>query len=446
MRASPTGTWQPERVFPPAAEAFAELRRRRRRPKSPTVTFVTAGGTFDPTHPALERGAIVLTTRSAAARLKKSVPVASEVVAVNDGDQVDLQQALTCLRARGHSMILSEGGPTLFASLLASDLVRELFLTISPLLAGRAAHSRLPLVKGIELLPDATAILRLHSVRRHENHLFLRYNFSPQQPSQSRTRRRTLSANRARSSMLGLPEGVRACLFDLDGVLTQTAKVHAAAWKEMFDGFLREFATTRGLPFRPFDPVADYDQYVDGKPRSDGVRSFLAARGIDLPEGKEDDSPAQETVHGLGSRKNEIVLGLIRAEGVEPYEGSVRYVRAAKKAGLRRAVVSSSTNCREVLASAGMEDLFEQRIDGLVVERDHLKGKPSPDTFLAGARALGVEPGQAAVFEDALAGVAAGRAGGFACVVGVDRVGQADELRAHGADVVVRDLAELLDL
>jgi beta-phosphoglucomutase family hydrolase len=242
-----------------------------------------------------------------------------------------------------------------------------------------------------------------------------------------------------------LAHGVRACLFDLDGVLTQTAKVHAAAWKEMFDGFLREQATQGGQPFRPFDPVADYDEYVDGKPRYDGVRSFLAARGIDLPDGEANDPAAEKTVHGLGNRKNEIVLRLIREEGVEPYKGSVQYVRAAREAGLRRAVVSSSTNCREVLATAGIENLFEQRIDGLVAERDHLQGKPAPDTFLAGAKALGVEPRQAAVFEDALAGVAAGRAGGFACVVGVDRVGQADELRAHGADLVVCDLAELLD-
>ena len=245
--------------------------------------------------------------------------------------------------------------------------------------------------------------------------------------------------------MLGLPEGVRACLFDLDGVLTQTAKVHAAAWKKMFDGFLRQRAARAGGPFLPFDPVADYDEYVDGMPRYDGVRSFLASRGIDLPEGGENDPASAQTVHGLGNRKNEIVLRLIHEQGVEAYEGSVRYVRAAREAGLRRAVVSSSSNCREVLVAAGIEDLFEQRIDGIVAERDHLKGKPAPDTFLAGARALGVAPGQAAVFEDALAGVAAGRAGGFASVVGVDRVGQADELRAHGADLVVSDLAELLD-
>lgn len=245
--------------------------------------------------------------------------------------------------------------------------------------------------------------------------------------------------------MLGLPDVVSACLFDLDGVLTQTAKVHAAAWKEMFDGFLHDRAAKDGEPFQAFDPVADYDDYVDGKPRSDGVRSFLAARGIDLPEGEKTDPVAAVTVAGLGNRKNEIVLRMIRKQGVEAYDGSVRYVRAVRQAGLRRAVVSSSSNCREVLVAAGIEDLFEQRIDGVVAAREHLKGKPAPDSFLAGARALGVAPSQAAVFEDALAGVAAGRAGAFAWVVGVDRVGQADALRQHGADIVVADLAELLD-
>ena len=245
--------------------------------------------------------------------------------------------------------------------------------------------------------------------------------------------------------MLGLPDRVGACLFDLDGVLTQTAKVHAVAWKEMFDAVLRERAARGGEPFLPFDLVADYDEYVDGKPRYDGVRAFLTARGIDLPEGEESDPADVDTVMGLGNRKNEIVLRMIRGQGVATYDGSVRYVRAARQAGLRRGVVSSSTNCREVLVAAGIEELFEQRIDGVVAERDHLRGKPAPDTFLAGARALGVAPGQAAIFEDALAGVAAGRAGGFACVVGVDRVGQAGKLREHGADVVVSDLVELLD-
>jgi len=245
--------------------------------------------------------------------------------------------------------------------------------------------------------------------------------------------------------MLGLPNAIRACLFDLDGVLTQTAKIHAAAWKEVFDAFLRERAAQTGESFEPFDPVADYDEYVDGKPRYDGVRSFLAARGIALPEGTPDDPPDAATVHGLGNRKNELVLAMIERQGVEVYEGSVRYVRAVRDAGLGRAVVTSSANADEVLAAAGIDDLFDVRIDGVVAAREHLEGKPAPDTFLAAARALEVAPDRAAVFEDALAGVAAGRAGRFGLVVGVDRVGQADELREHGADVVVGDLSELLE-
>jgi beta-phosphoglucomutase family hydrolase len=242
----------------------------------------------------------------------------------------------------------------------------------------------------------------------------------------------------------GLPEDVTACLFDLDGVLTQTAKVHAAAWKQMFDDYLRERAERTGRPFMPFDEVADYDEYVDGKPRYDGVRSFLASRGIELPEGSPSDPPGTETVRGLGDRKNELVLKLIHDQGVQPYEGSVRYVRAVRDAGLARGVVSSSANCRDVLEAAGIADLFDQVVDGVVAEREHLKGKPAPDTYLAGARALGVEPRRAAVFEDALAGVTAGRSGGFGFVVAVDRTGQAGALREHGADVVVADLAELL--
>ena len=246
-------------------------------------------------------------------------------------------------------------------------------------------------------------------------------------------------------AVIGLPDSVRACLFDLDGVLTRTATVHAAAWKEMFDGYLRERAARTGEEFVSFDPVADYARYVDGKPRYDGVRSFLAARGIELPEGEPDDPPGAETICGLGNRKNEIVLRMIREEGVDVYEGSVRYLEAARDTGLRRAVVSSSANTREVLVAAGIEEFFEARIDGVVARREGLKGKPAPDTFLAGARALGVAPGEAAVFEDALAGVAAGRAGGFACVVGVDRAGQAEALREHGASIVVSDLSELLE-
>lgn len=245
--------------------------------------------------------------------------------------------------------------------------------------------------------------------------------------------------------VLGLPDGVQGCLFDLDGVLTKTALIHDAAWKEMFDEFLRDRAGRAGQPFVPFDPVRDYDTYVDGKPRADGTRSFLASRGIELPEGDPADPPGAQTVIGLGNRKNEIVLRLMRTGGVRVYDGSVRYVKAVRDAGLSRAVVSSSANCAEVLAAAGISDLFDARIDGLVARRDHLRGKPAPDTFLAGARALGLEPARAAVFEDALAGVEAGRAGGFGLVVGVDRVGQAVLLAEHGADVVVSDLAELAD-
>jgi beta-phosphoglucomutase family hydrolase len=245
--------------------------------------------------------------------------------------------------------------------------------------------------------------------------------------------------------VLGLPAQVTACLFDLDGVLTQTAKVHAAAWKQMFDDYLKGRAESRGEEFVPFDEVRDYDEYVDGKPRYEGVRSFLSSRGIELPQGTPDDPGDAETIDGLGNRKNQLVLAMIHERGVEPYDGSVRYVHAVRDAGLKRAVVSSSTNCRDVLAAAGILDLFDEIIDGVVADREGLAGKPAPDTYLAGARAVGVEPAAAAVFEDALAGVESGRAGSFGTVVGVDRVGQADALRAHGADVVVRDLAELLD-
>jgi beta-phosphoglucomutase family hydrolase len=242
--------------------------------------------------------------------------------------------------------------------------------------------------------------------------------------------------------MLGLPDGIRAALFDLDGVLTRTATVHAAAWKETFDDFLRRRAAETGEPFVPFDIHHDYDRYVDGKKRADGVRSFLAARAIVLPEGRPDDQPAADTVAGLGNRKNELVLAKL-AGGVEVYPGTRRFVEAVRDAGLGRAVVSSSANTKAVLDVTGLADLFDVVVDGVTAERDGLAGKPAPDTFLAAARALEVDPKEAAVFEDSLAGVEAGRAGGFGWVVGLDRTGQAEELQRHGADVVVAGLDDL---
>ncbi|MEV5007924.1 beta-phosphoglucomutase family hydrolase [Streptomyces sp. NPDC056159] len=242
-------------------------------------------------------------------------------------------------------------------------------------------------------------------------------------------------------TQLGLPEDITVCLFDLDGVVTKTAVVHAAAWKETFDAFLRE---REGAGFRPFDQVADYDEYVDGRPRADGVRTFLASRGIELPEGSPDDPPDAPTVNGVGNRKNELLLEKIRTEGVEAYEGTLRYIGAVRAEGLRTAIVSSSANTQDVLHSIDAEHLFDVRIDGVVARERALPGKPRPDTFLAAARDLGVDAGRAAVFEDALAGMEAGRSGRFGYVVGVDRVGQRDALYAHGADVVVKDLAELL--
>jgi beta-phosphoglucomutase family hydrolase len=243
---------------------------------------------------------------------------------------------------------------------------------------------------------------------------------------------------------LGIPDPARGLLFDLDGVLTQTAKQHAAAWKLMFDEFLTQRTRDTGTSFVPFDS-ADYDTYVDGKPRLAGTRSFLVSRQIELPTGTPDDPPGTATVHGLSNRKNDLVLALIQTQGVAVYPGSVRYVQAVRSAGLPCAVVTSSANAEQVLTSAGLAELFDARVDGLIAIREGLAGKPAPDTFLAGARLLGVSPEAAVVFEDALAGVAAGRAGQFGYVVGVDRVGQADALRAHGADIVVCDLAELLD-
>lgn len=246
-------------------------------------------------------------------------------------------------------------------------------------------------------------------------------------------------------SLVALPQRVDACLFDLDGVLTQTAKVHAAAWKRMFDAYLARRANKTGETVRPLELPDDYVRYIDGRLRTDGVRSFLESRGITLPEGAPDDPPMVETIHGLGNRKNELVVELLERDGVDVYKGSIRFVKAVRDAGLRRAVVSASKNCRAALAAAGIEGLFEVVIDGIVAERDHLRGKPAPDTFVAAAEALGVAPGRAAVFEDAEAGVEAGRAGRFGYVVGVDRTGNARALRDRGADIVVSDLSELLD-
>jgi beta-phosphoglucomutase family hydrolase len=239
---------------------------------------------------------------------------------------------------------------------------------------------------------------------------------------------------------LGLPDSIRACLFDLDGVLTRTATVHMAAWKRTFDGFLQAHE-----PGSAEFSQLDYNRFVDGKPRADGVRDFLASRGITLPEGSPDDPADAATVQGIAARKNELVLAELEEHGVEVYPGSVDYLRAVKAAGLATAVVTASANGEQVIGVAGFADLIDTRIDGVVAARDHLRGKPQPDTFLAGARALGVEPSEAVVFEDALSGVAAGRAGKFGYVVGVDRVGQAEGLAEQGADVVVQDLSELLD-
>lgn len=244
--------------------------------------------------------------------------------------------------------------------------------------------------------------------------------------------------------MLGLPDTVRACLFDLDGVLTDTASVHKTAWKAMFDSYLKERAQQTGDPFVPFDIDSDYLTYIDGKKREDGVQSFLAARDIELPEGDPDDDPSAETVQGLGNRKNELFHQTLQEEGVKVFEGSRRYLEAVAAADLAVAVVSSSSNTREILEVTGLAKFVQHRVDGVTMREEHIDGKPAPDSFLRAAELLGVEPAQATVFEDALAGVEAGHSGHFGCVVGVDRVGQAEELRRNGADIVVTDLAELL--
>jgi len=236
-----------------------------------------------------------------------------------------------------------------------------------------------------------------------------------------------------------------AVLFDLDGVITNTAKIHAACWKKMFDEYLQQRATQRGEPFKAFDLVTDYRLHVDGKPRYDGVRDFLASRGVQLPEGDPDDPPEAETVCGLGNRKNRLVTKAIEDMGVQAYDGSVRLVRQLRRDGFKVAIVSSSENCAAILKAANLDDLFEVRVDGAMVEAEQLAGKPAPDTFLIGARLLGVEPARTVVVEDAISGVQAGLSGNFGLVIGVSGKGDAEELKRHGAHLVVNDLDELVD-
>jgi beta-phosphoglucomutase family hydrolase len=243
----------------------------------------------------------------------------------------------------------------------------------------------------------------------------------------------------------GLPSTVSACLFDLDGVLTPTAELHAAAWKGAFDPALAAWAARRGEALVPFDRD-EFERYVDGRPRLEGVRCFLAARRVELPEGRPDDPPGAQTVYGVANRKTQVFDRMLRDDGMRAYEGSKRYVRAVRHGGLATAVVSSSTHCRAVLQSAGISTLFDAVMDGTLSQQEHLAGKPAPDTYLAAAGMLHADAHTSAVFEDAISGVEAGRAGGFGCVVGVDRAGHATELRDHGADVVVRDLGELLEV
>jgi len=236
-----------------------------------------------------------------------------------------------------------------------------------------------------------------------------------------------------------------AVLLDLDGVITDTANMHATCWKQMFDAYLQQRAAARGEPFRPFEIATDYRLYVDGKPRFDGVRDFLTSRGIQLPEGSPDDPPQAETVGGLGNRKNDLVNKVIAEGGVEPYEGTVKLVQQLRHQGFKIAVVTSSQNCEAVLKAVKLDTCFEVRVDGNTIQAQHLAGKPAPDTFLTAAQRLGVEPTRAVIFEDAISGVQAGRNGNFGLVIGVARKGNAEELRHHGAHLVVNDLGELVD-
>lgn len=244
--------------------------------------------------------------------------------------------------------------------------------------------------------------------------------------------------------ILKFPSNIRACLFDMDGVLTQTAAVHSAAWKEMFDEFLRQHADETGADFVPFEIATDYVKYVDGKLRQDGVRSFLESRGISLPEGSPDDDENQDTIHGLGTRKNNRVQELIRTKGVDVYPDSITLLHAVRAAGMKTAVVSASRNTPDVLNVTNLTDQFEYVMHGGIAGEMGLPGKPAPDTFIAAAKQLGEEPANCAVLEDAIVGVQAGRAGNFGYVIGVDRVDHGDELRANGADIVVRNLEELV--
>lgn len=252
-----------------------------------------------------------------------------------------------------------------------------------------------------------------------------------------------MSARRATTKTI-TREKYDAVLLDLDGVITDTASIHARSWKRMFDEYLRERSSRTGEPFRAFDIATDYKLYVDGKPRYDGVRDFLTSRAIELPEGTPDDPPLHETVCGLGNRKNDLVNEAIANDGVEVYQGTVKWVHRLHDEGFKTAVVTSSQNCDVVLRSAGLGDLFEVRVDGNTIVEQKLTGKPAPDAFLAAARLLGVTPRRSVVVEDAISGVEAGRNGNFGLVIGVARKGNNDELKRHGAHVVVNDLAELL--
>jgi len=286
--------------------------------------------------------------------------------------------------------------------------------------------------RGTRLTQDRSAVAQLLDRVARDEHVRLLHR---------------LTAPRATKRMLGLPAAVQACVFDLDGVLTSSADGHAAAWADTFDELLSRRLERAGVHFSHyarFSRRADYDEHIDGKPRLDGVRAFLASRGIILPEGEPGDPPRAETVYGLANRKNEALLRRLDRQGVAAFEGSRRYLEAAREAGLPCAVVSASANTSRILERAGLTSLIGERIDGNAIDAERLRAKPAPDTLLAVCRRLAVQPQQAAVFETTRAGVAAARTAGFDLVVGVDRSGGADKLLAQGADVVVTDLAELI--